>query len=229
MSLQSPQNWELLALVVSLLIASYLVGSLSPAYVVVRRRLGLDIRQLGNGNAGAENVSRVAGIRPAVLVAVIDVAKGLLVVLVARWISPSSTMEHPLAGGLAGDAFRNGVILAAGVAAVVGHSWSVYLKGAGGRGAATAVGALCGMVTIPAMVVAAPAFVLLCRHRSSTWGLATFFVGTVSVTAFMGYFNILGYSLWWTAYAVTLPAVVGVIHFASLNRQAPPAPAMPGQ
>ena len=214
---------------VSLITISYLVGSLSPAYVVVRRRLGQDIRQLGNGNAGAENVSRVVGIRPAVLVAAIDIAKGLLVVLVARWLSPSSTLEHPLAAGLSGDAFRNGVILAAGVAAVVGHSWSVYLKGAGGRGAATAVGALCGMVTVPALMVAAPAFVLLCRHRSTTWGLAVFFVGTVLLTAFMGFFNLLGYSLLWTAYAVTLPAVVGVIHFASLRRQAPPDPALPGQ
>ena len=229
MSLLSPLNWELLALVVSLVIVSYLVGSLSPAYVVVRRRLGLDIRQLGNGNAGAENVSRVAGIRPAVLVAVIDIAKGLLVVLVARWLSPSSTMEHPLAGGLSSDAFRNGVVLAAGVAAVVGHSWSVYLKGAGGRGAATAVGALCGMVTVPALLVAAPAFVLLCRHRSTTWALAVFFVGTVLLTAFMGYFNLFGYSMMWAVYAVTPPAVVGAIHFASLRRQAPPAPALTGQ
>ena len=58
MTLQFPQNGELLALVVSLVIVSYLVGSLSPSYMVVRRRMGLDIRQLGNGNAGAENVSR---------------------------------------------------------------------------------------------------------------------------------------------------------------------------
>ena len=228
MSLQSPQNWELLALVVPLVIASYLVGSFSPAYVVVRRRLGLDIRQLGNGNAGAENVSRVVGIRPAVLVAVIDIAKGLLVVLVARWLSPSSTMEHPLAGGFSGEAFRNGVIIAAGAAAVVGHSWSVYLKGAGGRGAATAVGALFGMVTIPALLVAAPAFVLLCRHRSTKSALACFFIGTVLVTALMGYLNLFGYSVWWVACAVTLPAMVGVIHFASLKRQASPAAVLPG-
>ncbi len=229
MWLQSPPNWELLALVVSLVVASYLVGSFSPSYVVVRRRLGLDIRRLGNGNAGAENVSRVVGIRPAVLVAVIDIAKGLLVVLIARWLSPPSTIENPLAGGFSVDGFRNGVTLAAGVAAVVGHSWSVYLKGAGGRGAATAVGALCGMVTFPALLIAVPALLLFWRHRSTTWGLATFFVGTVSFTALMGYLNLFGYTLLWAAYAVTLPAVVGVIHFASLKRQAPPAPVLPGQ
>lgn len=229
MWLQSPPNWELLALTVSLVIVSYLVGSLSPAYVVVRRRLGLDIRQLGNGNAGAENVSQLVGIRPAVIVAVIDIAKGLLVVLVARWLAPPPTNEHLLAGGFSGAGFGNGVILAAGIAAVVGHSWSVYLKGAGGRGAATAVGALCGMVTLPALLVAAPAFLLLCRHRSTTWGLATFFVGTVLITAIMGYLNLFGYSLPWAVYAVTLPAMVGVIHFASLRRSAPSAAVMPGQ
>ena len=223
MTYQSPLDWELLVLAVSLVVASYLVGSVSPSYVVVRRRLGQDIRRLGNGNAGAENVSRIMGIKPAVAVATIDIAKGLLVVFLARWLSSSSTVEHPVAGGLSGEGFRNGIILAAGVAAVVGHSWSVYLKGAGGRGAATAVGALCGMVTLPALLVALPAFALLCWYRSATWALATFFVGTVVITAVMGYFNLFGYSPVWTAYVVTLPAVVGVIHFASLRRAVPGA------
>lgn len=229
MPFQPVASWEPVALAASLVIISYLVGSLSPSYVVVRRRLGLDIRQLGNGNAGAENVSRVAGIRPAILVAAIDIAKGLVVVLFARWLSPPSYMEHPMAGGLSGEGVRNGIILAASVAAVAGHSWSVYLKGAGGRGAATAVGALCGMVTLPSLLVAAPAIALLCRHRSTTWGLATFFVGTVLLTAVLGYMDLFGYTLSWTLYAVTLPAIVGVIHFASRKRPLPSVSALPGQ
>lgn len=221
-------SWEFLALAASLVIISYLVGSLSPSYIVVRRRLGRDIRLLGNGNAGAENVSRVAGIRPAVLVAVIDIFKGLVVVLLARWLTPTATVEHSMAGGLSGDGLHNGIILAAGVAAVVGHSWSVYLKGAGGRGAATAVGALCGLVTLPSLLVAGPALALLYRHRSTTWGLATFFVGTVLVTLLLGCMNLMGFTLSWAIYAVTLPAVVGVIHFASLRRPVPPASVQPG-
>ena len=154
MLFQSPLSWELLALPVSLVIVSYLVGSVSPAYVVVRQRLGRDIRQLGDGNAGAENVSRLVGIRPAVLVAAIDISKGLLVVLVTRWLSSPASMEHSAAGGLSGDGFRNVVVLSAGMAAVLGHSWSVYLKGAGGRGAATAVGVLCGIY--PARAAGSP-------------------------------------------------------------------------
>ena len=220
MLFQPPLSWELLALPVSLVIVSYLVGSVSPAYVVVRQRLGRDIRQLGDGNAGAENVSRLVGIRPAVLVAAIDISKGLLVVLVTRWLSSPASMEHSAAGGLSGDGFRNVVVLSAGMAAVLGHSWSVYLKGAGGRGAATAVGVLCGIVTLPALLVALPAFVLLLRHRSTTWGLSTFFVGTVVLTALMGYWNLFGYSPSWAMYALALPATVGIIHFASLKRTA---------
>jgi len=169
------------------------------------------------------------GIKPAVAVAAIDIAKGLLVVLLARWFSPSSTLEHPAAGGLSGEGFRNGIVLAAGVAAVVGHSWSVYLKGAGGRGAATAVGALFGMVTLPALLVALPAFLLLCRYRSTMWGLSTFFVGAVLLTAVMGCFNLFGYSPIWTAYVIILPAMVGAIHLASLKRTVPSASPLPGK
>ena len=99
MTLQSPLSWEPLALAASLVIVAYLVGSVSPSSVIVRRRLGRDIRQMGDGNAGAENVCRLVGIKPAVLVATIDISKGLLVVLVTRWLSPHSPMEHPLAGG----------------------------------------------------------------------------------------------------------------------------------
>ncbi len=227
MTLQSPLSWEPLALAASLVIVAYLVGSVSPSFVIVRRRLGRDIRQMGDGNAGAENVCRLVGIKPAVLVATIDISKGFLVVLVTRWLSPHSPMEHPLTGGITGDGFHNGVILAAGIAAVAGHSWSVYLKGAGGRGAATGVGVLCGMVTLPALLISLPALVLLLRHRSTTWGLASFFVGTVSLTALMGYMNLFGYSLSWTVYAVTVPAVVGVIHFASLRRSIPQSSIVP--
>ena len=220
-------NWDFLVIALSVVVVAYLLGSLSPSYVLIRRRLGQDIRQLGDGNAGAENVSRLIGLKPAIVVAVIDICKGLAVVLLARCLAPASQTEYPLAGSLSGDGFGNGLILAAGVAAVVGHSWSLYLRGAGGRGAATAVGALCGMITLPALLVALPALGLMYLHRSTTWGLSSFFVGTVALTAVLGYSGIFGYTPAWTLYAVTLPALVGVIHFFSLRRQLPEAGVLP--
>ena len=221
--LQPATNWDFFFLALSVVVVSYLVGSFSPAYVLVRRRLGLDIRQLGDGNAGAENVSHVVGLRPAILVAAIDISKGLAVVMLTRGLTPGPQGDYSMASSLSGDGFRNGVVLAAGMAAIVGHSWSLYLKGGGGRGAATAVGALCGMVALPALLVALPAFALMYLHRSTTWGLASFFVGAVTLTATLGYLGLFGYSLTWALYVVTLPAVVGAIHFSSMRRPLPKA------
>lgn len=224
---QPASSFGLLLLAFSVIAVAYLVGSFSPAYVVVRRRLGLDIRQLGDGNAGAENVSRVVGLKPALAVAAIDIGKGLVVVLMARSLTPSIQTAYPMEDSLSGESLRNALMLAAGASAVIGHSWSLYLKGSGGRGAATAVGALVGLLTVPALLVALPAFALMYLFRSTTWGLASFFVGTVCFTGFLGYFGLFGLSLPWTIYAATLPGLVGVIHFTSLRRPAPESPALP--
>ena len=207
-----------MAIALTLVVIGYFVGSVSPSYMLVRRRLGRDIRQLGDGNAGAENVSRLVGLRPAIAVAAFDISKGLAVVLVARGITPANQGDNSWETQISWEGLRCGLMVAAGAAAIIGHSWSVYLKGAGGRGAATAVGALFGMITLPALLVMFPAFALMWYFRSTTWGLASFFVGTVSLTVFLGYFGLLGYSLTWVPYVVTLPALVGVIHVLSLKR-----------
>ena len=207
-----------LVIALAVVFVAYLVGSVSPSYMLVRRRLGRDIRQLGDGNAGAENVSRLVGLRPAIAVAAVDISKGLVVVLVARGITPANQGDSPWGSPVSWEGLRCGLMLAAGAAAIIGHSWSVYLKGAGGRGAATAVGALFGMITLPALLVMAPAFALMWHYRSTTWGLASFFVGAVSLTIFLGYFGLVGYSLTWVPYVVTLPALVGAIHVWSLRR-----------
>ena len=224
---QPASSLGLLLLVLSVIAVAYLVGSLSPAYMIVRRRLGRDIRQLGNGNAGAENVYRLIGLKPALAVAAFDIGKGLAVVLMARSITPSIQMAYPADDPLSDESLRNGLMLAAGASAVIGHSWSVYLKGSGGRGAATAAGALAGLVTVPAMLVALPAFLLMYRHRSTTWGLASFFVGTVGTTGLLGYFGFFGFTLPWVFYAAALPALVGAIHYLSLRRPLARTPALP--
>ena len=215
---QPASNLGLLLLAFSIIGVAYFVGSFSPAYFVVRRRLGRDIRQLGNGNAGAENVSRIIGLRPAIAVAAIDIGKGLAVVLMARSLAPSVQMAYSLEGSFSGESLRNGLMLAAGASAVVGHSWSIYLRGPGGRGAATTAGALVGLAPAPALLVMLPAFALMYRHRSATWGLASFFVGTVCMAALLGYFGLFGYSLPWILYTAALPAMVGIIHCLSLRR-----------
>jgi acyl phosphate:glycerol-3-phosphate acyltransferase len=105
-------------------VLGYLVGSVSPATLLAHAR-GVDLRQVGSGNPGASNVGRALGRRAAVLVALADVGKGLL----------------PAAGF---GALDHQAGLVAGAAAVLGHVSSPFLRGRGGKGVATAAGAILG-------------------------------------------------------------------------------------
>lgn len=100
----------------------YLVGSIPFAYLLARRR-GFDLRRVGSGNVGATNVMRISGARQGVLAMVLDGAKGACAVL--------------LAGSLATSAVA---AVAAGLAAVIGHIYPVWLGFRGGKGVATAAG-----------------------------------------------------------------------------------------
>lgn len=105
-------------------VVGYLVGSASPAALLARAR-GVDLRSAGSGNPGATNVGRVMGRRAGVVVALLDVAKGAI----------------PAAGF---GAVSHDAGLAAGAAAVLGHVTSPWLRGRGGKGVATAYGAILG-------------------------------------------------------------------------------------
>lgn len=110
---------ELLAVAVG-----YVVGAVSPATLLARRQ-GIDLREVGSGNPGATNVGRALGPRTGLAVAVLDVLKGLLPA------AAFGLVDH-----------RSGLI--AGVAAVLGHVTSPFLRGRGGKGVATAAGAILG-------------------------------------------------------------------------------------
>ncbi len=114
-------------------LTGYLLGAVSPATLVAARR-GIDLRLVGSGNPGATNVGRALGRRTGVVVAVLDVLKGVL----------------PAAGFGAVD-HRAGLL--AGLAAVVGHISSPFLRGRGGKGVATAAGAVLGSHPLWALVV----------------------------------------------------------------------------
>ena len=109
-------------------VGGYLVGAVSPAALLARSR-HVDLRGLGSGNPGATNVGRVLGVRWGVLVALLDMAKGFV-----------PALAFSLAGMDAG--------LVAGAAAVVGHVSSPFLRGRGGKGVATAFGAVLGVAPL---------------------------------------------------------------------------------
>jgi glycerol-3-phosphate acyltransferase PlsY len=107
--------------------ASYLVGAV-PFGVIVGRRLGVDVRNVGSGNTGATNVWRALGPKAGALVFTLDILKGLAGPVIGRAFDTSPT-----------------VVAVCGVAAVIGHVFSLFLKGRGGKGIATAAGAILGL------------------------------------------------------------------------------------
>jgi glycerol-3-phosphate acyltransferase PlsY len=132
-----------------ILVLSYLLGAFPTAIIAGRILMGDDIRRHGSKNAGATNVFRVLGWKPALFVLIVDVGKGLFASLV---ISQITLDPVPLEGML--------VRILASVFAVVGHIWPVYVGFRGGKGVGTAFGALLGLAPW-AMVVSGIIWILL--------------------------------------------------------------------
>ena len=107
------------------LICAYLIGSFPSAYIMARLRKGIDIRGVGSKNVGAMNVFYKVGFAEGLLVLAMDIGKGAAAVALARWLGVPVIVD-----------------LFAGVAAVIGHSFPVWLKFRGGRGGATVIGIL---------------------------------------------------------------------------------------
>lgn len=127
------------ALILSLL-AGYLLGSV-PFGLVAARMKGVDIRHHGSGNIGATNVWRVCGWRYGLPVFVLDVLKGVAAVLLASWI----------AGRMMGDPEWSRV--GAAVACILGHSFPIWLGFKGGKGVATSLGVLAGLMPLVSLAV----------------------------------------------------------------------------
>jgi glycerol-3-phosphate acyltransferase PlsY len=113
-----------------IVVASYLLGSIPSALLVVWATTGADIRKLGSGNVGATNALRTAGWKVGVLVTVLDVGKGVIPTMAMNTYHPASRW-----------------VAAAAVAAVLGHCFPIWLGFRGGKGVATALGAF--LVLLP--------------------------------------------------------------------------------
>lgn len=135
--------------IVTLAIA-YLLGSIPTGYLLVRIFRGSDIRETGSGNIGATNVARSGARGLGVATLILDVFKGLLAVVIAQHLAQWA-------------GFPNGYDLEAmaGLAAVVGHIFPIWLGFRGGKGVATALGvflALMPLTTVVAVLIFAGVF-----------------------------------------------------------------------
>ncbi len=128
------------------MVIGYLCGSLLPGYWIGKLFFGKDLQREGSGNIGATNAFRVLGPAVGLFVLLLDVAKGMLAV----WISS-----------------RIGAVTAlAGLAAMIGHSFSPFLKFRGGKGVATGLGVFLSLAVTPTLIALGTfALVLLATRR----------------------------------------------------------------
>lgn len=140
----------------TILVLSYLVGSIPTSILVSKRVKGIDIRNHGSGNAGGTNVMRVLGWKYGVLVILLDALKGAIAVLVVASLFYGN---FPFSNQTPFDDFTLVQILA-GISAVLGHIWTIFAGFKGGKGIATALGFMLTVATID-MLLAMAVFLLV--------------------------------------------------------------------
>ena len=190
-------DWPGLGWIGSLVLA-YVIGSIPSAYLAGRLLRGKDIREEGDRNPGAGNAYRILGPKIGLGVGAVDVAKGAVAVLVAQAITGSTTAA-----------------MAAGAAAVVGHSWPIFARLRGGRGAASAVGVFIALIPTAAIPLGLVAVILLPIVRSATVALGLIMI-PMALLAWST-----GASLSLVVYAVCLPMLVGVRHYLTSRKPQP--------
>jgi len=138
-----------------LIAGAYLAGSI-PFGIVLARAKGIDLRSVGSGNIGATNVARAMGKGWAVVVLVADAAKGFVPVWLGRRLGMSAT-----------------VIALAGGAAIVGHMFTLFLRGRGGKGVATSLGVALALSPVAALICFGAYIVIFAVTRLSSLGSLT--------------------------------------------------------
>ena len=129
------------------LVIAYLFGSIPTGYLAGKLLKGIDIREHGSKSTGATNVLRTLGKGPALVVLLVDVLKGVAALVLARWLyswlSASPSITLPEAFDL--HTWEPWAVCLAGLAVLLGHGRSVWLKFTGGKSAATGFGVLLAM------------------------------------------------------------------------------------
>lgn len=171
-------------------ILAYLLGSISFSFLYGKLFKGIDIRQHGSGNAGATNTLRVIGKGPAIVVLLLDAAKGVAAVWVGIGLGAGS-----------GVAF---IPALAGLAAIAGHNWPIYFGFRGGKGIATTIGVTATLCLVPSLIAGAAAILLIALTRYVSLGSLAFAALIPILVGFMHYPP----ELFWTTVAIGVFAIV---------------------
>jgi glycerol-3-phosphate acyltransferase PlsY len=179
------------------IVIAYLLGAIPFAYVAGRLKKDIDIRYAGGGNVGATNVLREVGTGAGLLVLAADILKGTLAVLIAKWFGVNML-----------------VVFIAGLAAVIGHNWSIFIGFDGGKGGATTIGVFFALV--PLYTVAIFGVMILVAFLTSNLRLSMV-AGFIALPFLLWGFGEPGSII---AYSIGLPLLAGLRMIPSIVKGA---------
>lgn len=182
------------------IVMGYLIGAIPFGLLAGRLFKGVDVRQYGSGKIGSANVARSLGARMGMLVMVLDIGKGMAAVFVGQMLNESAT----------GGVF-------AGIAAVVGHNWSVFIGFAGGRGVSTGVGGLFALAPVAGLAAAVAAFSTMGASRYVSLGsMFGAVVGAIALAGLVIFVD--GYTWQYLVYAAVVAPLIIFQHRDNIGR-----------
>jgi len=146
---------------------AYFLGSISWGYMLLQLKMGVDVREYGSGRTGMSNVLRTGGVKSAAVVLTLDIAKGVIAVIIARAVIGTTAAE-----------------VSAGLIVLAGHNWPVFLQFKGGRGILTALGCLALMVPVAAIIATATFLAITALSRYISLGsVVGVMIGALAILA----------------------------------------------
>lgn len=199
-----------LVIKIIIVILTYLLGSI-PFGVVIAKAKGIDIRQHGSKNIGSTNVGRIIGKKYGVLTFCLDALKGGLVVALFRYqiIPKEYCIISPLLYGLV---------------AVLGHTFSIYIKFSGGKAVATSAGVILAFSPFT-FIIMTPVFLIVLlstRYMSLASLTSAFFTLVISILLYFFHFDILvpnlPYDYWYPIFTFIMFAIITIRHSTNIER-----------
>jgi glycerol-3-phosphate acyltransferase PlsY len=176
-----------LVIPIALILLSYVIGSIPFGLLIVKLKTGKDIREIESGRTGGTNAMRAAGLGAGIVTAMLDILKGAIGMLIARWFLPEAYAVHVLTG----------------LAAILGHNYSIFLAKRDENGKLVLRGGAGGAPSVGGAIGIWPGSLLIILPL----GILTFFsVGIASVTTMaVAFFAIVVFAF--RAYMGEMPAV----------------------
>jgi glycerol-3-phosphate acyltransferase PlsY len=191
---------------IGLVILGYLIGSIPFGVIVGRVARGIDVRDYGSGSMGMTNVLRTVGARAGVLVFLADLAKGAAAVSLA-WSLLNSNPEMVIWGHMAG-----------GAAAVIGHSWPVFIGFRGGRGITTGFGALLTMCWPVGLITFAAFLTVIGLSRYVSLGSMLAALAMLVTMIIFVVFDLLGAEFAYIVFSLIVVPVIIFRHRGNIRR-----------